>query len=507
MSSQDFLSDPTKLFAGDDEISSAHKAMMALALCDTGRFVYGIKAIEVWIREPSGSLKKADSGTWYDKAYKHNDDPDVSVAFDRLFNEQSPNYIREQKVVPGEGLVGALWTDTSGTVISKTAVPIDATSANSTDFLPKINWRDVEGLANDPDQPVNERIKLISKAGFKKAAGVPFNARGTHGIIVYMARKTADDAKLKNRLNEELILACSDLIGSVQALRKPRRFAAEERAKSIKEIFRRVRDTLLVKNKGFGSGSGSPQDPAPESTEGGRVSKVSKLQDTLHNYKDYWKRVGRKMLGGDVLPPPGTKRDVTIYIVVVAFITCFVMAAINTALQKALAVAYAGEVELNPNFLNKSGFELGQIAGATCMVYALTSAPAAQPRTIILGRFLSTLVGMTFNLIPNTSAALGWTRFAGAVSVSTALMAKLGLAHPPGAGLANIFLGQDRNWDMHSSWLKIGCLVLQDTIFVFLASFFNNLLNSRHYPTYWGHIPAYFIGKAKNYAHPKPKDV
>lgn len=48
-----------------------------------------------------------------------------------------------------------------------------------------VNWREVDVLANDPDQPYDDRLQNFAKAGFKLATGIPF---GTFSCVALALR-------------------------------------------------------------------------------------------------------------------------------------------------------------------------------------------------------------------------------------------------------------------------------------------------------------------------------
>jgi len=115
-------------------------------------------------------------------------------------------------------------------------------------------------------------------------------------------------------------------------------------------------------------------------------------------------------------------------------------------------------------------------------------------------------VGMTFAHIPGSDPNLGkgdpfnspidWMRVSGAISFSAALMAKIGIPFPPGGSLSLIFLRY--KWNERESYQKMGIIILQDSIFVVIASIFNNLHASRSYPTYWGFLPNMLSSNVKS---------
>ena len=113
----------------------------------------------------------------------------------------------------------------------------------------EVRWRRISDLANDPDQPFNPRIHYLQnecELGF--AAGVPFHIGASEGIVIYMARKTADVVKLVTSTNEEYLTHSSLMIGSAFALRQPRSAAEKERHQESDQTMRRLKQKMQALN-------------------------------------------------------------------------------------------------------------------------------------------------------------------------------------------------------------------------------------------------------------------
>ena len=83
-----------------------------------------------------------------------------------------------------------------------------------------ILWRDIT-IAEDPDQPYDERLQLFAKARFGLAADIPFTIRGFKGIVIFFANPHADAKKLRNNTNSQLIQFAAQFIGSAAAVQNP----------------------------------------------------------------------------------------------------------------------------------------------------------------------------------------------------------------------------------------------------------------------------------------------
>jgi len=447
----------------------AHKEMMASALKDAGRWLYGVKAIEVWLYTSDASLERSEHSSWVDPVYFFNDDPTINKSLKMLYDRNSKHYAALERLAPGEGLSGILWEETFGKV-------------------GKIEWRDVQGLANDPDKPYNPRLPIIASAGFRSAAGIQFSIQNTRGIVIFLAREV--DLILTAKLNQDFMMASAYHIGSVLSLFNTRCSLSNERSKRVRTAFLKIKNMLKMAK----AISSRPQSDLKASYEA-RVEEEEKTRKKRTLFSDkfkertkmramqakkYYIQWSKKMLGAGILPPPSTSYRGSAFILFAAFLTCYIMMMINTVITNKLG--------------REMSFETSQIASLTTMVYALTASPAAQPGSILLGRTLSMFVGMTFALIPigatdedEFHTPLGWFRYSGAVAAATSLMAKAGVPHPPGGSLSVLFL--QYQWEEIITYQKIGILILQDSIFVLIASILNNLNSSKAYPTYWGHLP------------------
>lgn len=115
--------------------------------------------------------------------------------------------------------------------------------------------------------------------------------------------------------------------------------------------------------------------------------------------------------------------------------------------------------------------------GASCVLaFGAWNAPLSQPRNIIGGHLVSTLVGLIcFHLFGNEPWVIGL-----AVGLSIALMMMTKTTHPPaGADPLVVILGA-YTWSYLVSPVLIGTLII-----VFFALIINNFRSDREYPTFW----------------------
>ncbi|MGB0869820.1 MAG: HPP family protein [Flavobacteriales bacterium] len=115
--------------------------------------------------------------------------------------------------------------------------------------------------------------------------------------------------------------------------------------------------------------------------------------------------------------------------------------------------------------------------GATCVLaFGVPNSPLAQPRNIIGGHILATLVGLIcLYLFGNT-----WYSLALGVGLAISLMQLTGTIHPPaGADPIVVILGAKTLFFVINPVL-VGALVI-----TIIALIFNNISSKRKYPVYW----------------------
>jgi len=496
------------------DILETDDKMMELAVSDAGTWCYGVKAIDVWIYNKNrGRLVAARGGRWVDPVYFQNSDPAMKIALMKIYDPTFPDYLDpiHLSVAPGEGLAGALWTETSGKSFTPAVeAPLTIENINKRRVRRKIQWRDVQGMADDPDQPYNKRMQVIAEAGFRLAAGVPFNIRGkTRGIVVFMGRISVDMDKMSSLLNEEYMLTAAEHIGSVLALRYPRQLARQERTFEKRGAFQKAIQNIIIASR-IDSVSAESEVRTEENvnananieTHSTKNQKISEfIENAIVGVKSYSYSWAQKMRGGNVIPPPGLKTSEVLFAMIAVFFTVIIMSIINVQVKNAFGA--------------NLGFELGQIGGLSTLVFTLSAAPGAQPRSIIMAQLGCMIIGMIFANIPATGdpfdSPLEWLRVACSVATSCAFMASLGIVHPPGGGLAVIFL--QFGWErLNLGFQKLGVLMLQDVLFISIASIIVNLNTNpaKRYPTYWGHtinMISRFLAKFLPFKEKEPKNA
>ncbi|MDU0203562.1 MULTISPECIES: HPP family protein [Paenibacillus] len=115
--------------------------------------------------------------------------------------------------------------------------------------------------------------------------------------------------------------------------------------------------------------------------------------------------------------------------------------------------------------------------GATCVLaFGLWDAPLSQPRNIIGGHLISTLVGLLFFHLFGRSV---WV-IAIAVGLAIGLMMLTKTTHPPAGADPLVVILSGSSWSFLFAPVLIGSVLI-----VIIALIINNLDKKRRYPTFW----------------------
>jgi CBS-domain-containing membrane protein len=119
---------------------------------------------------------------------------------------------------------------------------------------------------------------------------------------------------------------------------------------------------------------------------------------------------------------------------------------------------------------------LGSFGASCVLVFGYPDVPFSQPRNVIIGHFLSSLVGLVFLKV----FGYQWWSVALALGTAIALMMLTRTVHPPaGSNPVIIFL-------THPSWQFLLFPTLVGTIIIVLiALVYNNMTRKTNYPKYW----------------------
>lgn len=283
-----------------------------------------------------------------------------------------------------------------------------------------------------------------------------------------MARKTTDVSKLKAKHNVEYMKYCASMIGAMAAIQIPLKRISTDAAQKKREMIARVRERMRVLRQ-MGADLTQPQGSNEREEEEIEVvnlswlaMEIAEFQEDLHDRYVSWRN---KLGGAGVQQGAGLAPHRAPSMLVGSFLQMLALGWLSTWF------ASASE--------GKAVFRMGTMGGFTCMTFALNGAPAAQPRTALLGTIMSVLTCIALHQID-------WTYFDNtyripvAVAISTTLMSLTGVPHPPAAGTAAAFSS-----DPELNWNELGMLMVAYLCAVVCAAALVNLQNERRYPSYW----------------------
>lgn len=500
------------LLMGDLHADSHDEELLSRSVADAGRWAFGTIVVEVWLlTKDKLQLMLCPRGVWTDPVYhssyhsldklacvncsssqvtveesttlKSDDEPPSRQQQDlcscpvcRLTNEDKRDYLEPTPVAPGEGLPGALWADDRSREYRKS----------------KVDWRDIKGLAADPDRPWNPRLQHMAAMGLGWAAAIPiWNEGQRKGIVIYMTRVGVDLEKVKDSANEVYLDSATRLITAALVVRVHRHQARQQRRREARDAWRRVRLRIkaakafrlsledLVRKNSDQQNSGKEEEescghvtpdchPIKDTSEkpsGWLHFLMLRFYRLVHVVRDGLisipKIIGMtltKCAGANVKPPPPATWEQSFH----SFLASLAGMLLITA---------------NRNWISK---DLGTFGALLALLFCLPAAPAAQPPNVLIGEVLSVSVAIILGYIPE-SFWTSETKISVTTAFSVGLMSKLGVPNPPATGSAVFFA---ENAEL--GWRNLAWFLVGDLIVVIVAALLNNLSTKRQYPSYWG---------------------
>ena len=119
---------------------------------------------------------------------------------------------------------------------------------------------------------------------------------------------------------------------------------------------------------------------------------------------------------------------------------------------------------------------LGSFGASCVLLFGYPDSPFSQPRHIVLGHTLSTLMGLAVLM----TVGAHWWSMALAVALSIMVMMKLGTMHPPAGSNPLIVMMLKPGWVFALTPTLVGAVLL-----VVLGVLLINLQPDKHYPRYW----------------------
>ncbi len=119
---------------------------------------------------------------------------------------------------------------------------------------------------------------------------------------------------------------------------------------------------------------------------------------------------------------------------------------------------------------------LGSFGASCVLIFGFPDVPFSQPRNVIGGHFLSSLIG----LLCLTLFGATWWSVSIAVATSIAMMMLTRTTHPPAGSNPVIIYLLKPAWSFLLFPTLFGAVIL-----VFIAVLYNNLANDGKYPKHW----------------------
>jgi hypothetical protein len=319
-------------------------------------------------------------------------------------------------------------------------------------------------------------MSAMEEAGFGKAVGIPFDIMGQRGIVIFLARKLADNLLLNDPANVTYLRVSAQHIGSAVALTRPRLESIEAKRERMRRTYRRIK-TKVESMKAFADAAAKAKSSQNvsngESVTSGEVEQLRRKCSFLEIIVRWFQTIlslGKKKVvtavkksrGSELKPPPTAPWLNTTWCFVGSFLTLLALTGIDTGLK-----SWVGE-----------GFLLPPLCALITLQFSLTAAPPSQPRTIIYGEIIAMAMAL---LAQEILVGPSWLRLAIAGALVIAIMAKVGVAHPPAAAAIIALLSKPGGFD----WKTVCLFFLGNLISVFMGIFINNLSEQRQYPVYW----------------------
>jgi CBS-domain-containing membrane protein len=162
-----------------------------------------------------------------------------------------------------------------------------------------------------------------------------------------------------------------------------------------------------------------------------------------------------KMRGGAECPPSAPLR--------------LIMLAGLGGLLAIAAVAYLADVSQMP-------LVLGSFGASCVLLFGFPDSPFSQPRNVIAGHFLASLIGLIFLSVLGAH----WWSMALATGTAIAAMQLTRTVHPPAGSNPVIVMLTSPTWGFLLTPTLLGAIVV-----VMVAVIVNNIPKERAYPKYW----------------------
>ncbi|KAL7542615.1 hypothetical protein ACHAXR_011932 [Thalassiosira sp. AJA248-18] len=464
--------------AATDSGISALSVSFVAALQDAVHHSFGVVAVDVWLMEGQ-NLVHANNGWYRDpraschetKGGMEMSDTTMKIeeqreALSRLEDPTHPAYIPPSPQIPGVGLAGFYWKN------------------HPSSTRRELTWRRIHSISSDPYQPHYERMNLLELAGFGYVTGCVFDLRGHRGVVLYLARESAQVEMLEDEANCEHLARSADLIGALSALLGARGRRLGNRKRRVEGTFGRARKVLEILRAFASSGEGMQGEGCGQMSQ--RRDERRRGRPLPQRAMSVYNRAHQSMIvkadvfaskchaaGGAVQPPSRMVASELRWTFVGSFLTFCALVALKDIMYN-----WTGELMI-----------LGPFGASICLQQALTQAPPAQPRDALYGQTVSFVVSVAVKNIAIHSGVPFWLHAPLGTSLSITAMAGLGILHPPAGAMSWIIM---TNGDFRpfvelnvSLWVTFFLCILGNVIAIIVAVICNNLNSRRQYPIYW----------------------
>ena len=123
---------------------------------------------------------------------------------------------------------------------------------------------------------------------------------------------------------------------------------------------------------------------------------------------------------------------------------------------------------------------IGSFGASSVLVYGVIQSPLAQPRNLIGGHLVSSIIGVT---VQKLAPDVLWITAPLAVSLSIVIMQITKTLHPPGGATALIAVTGSSELKALGYGYVVSPVLVGASILLIVALIFNNITSNRQYPT------------------------
>lgn len=145
-----------------------------------------------------------------------------------------------------------------------------------------------------------------------------------------------------------------------------------------------------------------------------------------------------------------------------------------------VGIALIALVQINFLTRTENVFLIGSFGASAVLLYGASNSPLSQPRNLIGGHLISSLIGVTiYKFMPDVI----WITAPLAVAGSIVVMQMTKTLHPPGGASALIAVIGTEKIKGLGYWYVLSPVLVGALILLFMALVFNNIPTHRKYPS------------------------